>query len=230
LKKNICSLVAASMILSAVAPIASVSAQENSTSTELNNQNQENLPDVEFETVVDNDDKSIIEVTYEDGKTSTSEYDKNTGEIFFDGEQVATLTEEESDSLEESSPAITTFAASSYKSYVIGRNLGSGIVDYKYSKSLKLTVSKSASVVAIAASLSQAFFVKKPNQQAAALVAAASGLIALTAEKYTYTVKYTHYKDSKKKAWYEDTLMVYKGKPSISTLKAKITHYYGLSQ
>ncbi|OMF51748.1 hypothetical protein BK139_23120 [Paenibacillus sp. FSL R5-0490] len=211
MKKYISSLIVFLLVLSTLIPIKSANAHENNGTNDSlqSNLSNESLEDVEFETIENNDSVGIIEVTYDDGSTSISEYNKESGEVFFDGELVATLTEE--NAIEENnSGTITPFA--SYKTYNIGDSSnGSGVYAYKYSKTFSLTVSSAATVVAIAATLAQAFLEKKPNQKAAALVSAAAGLIALATTGYTFKIKYTHTKDSKKSYRYMDWLMIYKG-------------------
>lgn len=228
LKKIISSLIVGLLVLSTLIPTNSAHAQESNSANDSLQGNliQESLEDLEFETIEDNDSVGIIEVTYEDGSTSISEYNKESGEVFFDGELVATLTEE--NEIEEGgSGTITPFA--SYKTYNIGNSSnGSGVYAYKYSKTFSVTITSAASVAAIAATLVQTFLEKRPYQKAAGVVAAAAGLIALATSGGTgFKIKYTHTKDSKKSGRYFDYLMIYKGSVSASNLKMRVNHYYG---
>ena len=233
MKKIVSTLLVSSLLATAIVPINNVSAKENKnenislSTTETINQD---LSNVEFNPIVDNEKVSSVEVAYGDGKTSLAEYNKESGEILFDGKLVALVEEVPSSNITEESlitkDNTASTLSSSAKYYTIGTP-GSGIHSFQYSRNFKFTVVAGASVVAIAASLATFYLEKKPNIQSAALIAAAAQILVLTATGYTYNIKYSHYKDAYKAYYYKDILAIYKGSISSSNLKIQISHYYG---
>lgn len=228
--KVVSSLLVSSLLMSAVVPISNVQAEENENKISIQKKDniENNLSSIKFEPIVDNADFTTINVIYPDGKTSLSEYNKKTGEVLFDGVLVATIKEEKSsDTVEplvfENQP---NFSIESVQQYTIGTRYGSSYIN-QYSRDFSFSVASTASVVGIAAGLAALYIEQKPNQQAAGLISAAGQLIALTTSSYTYTVRYTHYKDGQYSGRYMDKLSIYKGAISSLNLKMQILHYYG---
>ena len=105
-KKIVSTLLVSSLLATVIVPINNVSAKENKnenislSTTETINQD---LSNVEFNPIVDNEKVSSVEVAYGDGKTSLAEYNKESGEILFDGKLVALVEEVPSSNITEES-------------------------------------------------------------------------------------------------------------------------------
>jgi hypothetical protein len=216
--------------MSAVVPFSYVQAEEiNNSFLQKKVKIDKELSNVKFQPIIENDDYTTLKVIYADGKTSLSEYNKKTGEVFFDGVLVATIKEEKSSGpiepliFNDEPPA---FSIASVQQFVIGSKMGSSYIN-QYSRDFTISVAVGATTIAIAASLATLYLEKKPDIQSAGLVAAAAQLLALTTTNYTYKVRYTHYKDGQYDRRYMDKLSIYKGSIDTGNLKMQILHYYG---
>lgn len=234
LKKIISSLLITTLLLSVVSPISSALARENSYDYNISfpkPERSDDLSNLIFNRKVDNEKVSIIEVTEDDGTSSLSEWNKETGEVFFDGEYVASLILDENSYVEDSTiiredPSVLQ-PFSTVKKYVIGSS-DNHLWETIYNKDLQIDVSKTATAIAIAATLAQAFLERKPDQKATALVAAASGVIALGVSKI-YNMRYIHTKDPNVGKWSfarMDRLSIYSGSRTPDNLKIQVLYYY----